>query len=174
MKKLLRFLLWFVGALVVLGIVLSIALQIFVDPNDYRDDISAAVEDATGRQLIIEGDLSLQTFPCCGVQLGPLQLSNPAGFPAGHFARVENVAVSVRLLPLILSQEIAIGDVELDGLDLALISRKDGTVNWEFPESAAAVAAAPATTAEDTAGGGSVALAVAGVHVTGGRISYVD
>ena len=50
MKKLLRFLLWFAGALVVLGIVLSIALQIFIDPNDYRDDISAAVEEATGRQ----------------------------------------------------------------------------------------------------------------------------
>ena len=124
MKKLIRFLLWFIGALVVLSILLGIALQIFIDPNDYRDDISLAVEDATGRQLIIEGELSLQTFPCCGLQLGPLQLNNPPGFAEGHFARVENAAVSVRLLPLILSQEIAIGDVELDGLYIVLTANQ--------------------------------------------------
>jgi AsmA protein len=173
MKKLIRFLLWFVATLVVLGIVLGIALQIFVDPNDYRADIEAAVEDATGRQLTIEGDLSLQTFPCCGVQLGPLQLSNPAGFPAGHFARVENAAVSVQLLPLIISQEIAVGDVELDGLDLVLINRADGAVNWEFAE--AAEESAPTTTTEQDSGGESaVGIGVAGVAVTNGRILYID
>lgn len=173
MNKFVRFLLWFVGALVVLAVVLTIALQVFIDPNEYRDEISLAVEDATGRQLAIEGELSLQTFPCCGVRLGPLQLSNPQGFPEGHFARVENAAVSVRLLPLILSQELAVGDVELDGLDLVLISRADGSVNWEFADAAAATPEESAVP-EESAAGATVGLAVAGVYVTDGRILYID
>ncbi|MGI9290138.1 MAG: AsmA family protein, partial [Gammaproteobacteria bacterium] len=152
--------------------------QVFIDPNDYRGDIEAAVEDATGRQLMIRGDLSLQTFPCCGVSLGPLQLSNPEGFLSredkGHFAKVENAAVSVRLLPLILSQEIAIGDVELDGLDLVLISRKDGAVNWEFAEGAAPEAVEDLPAEEASAGGAPVDLAVAGIYVTDGRMMYID
>ena len=43
MKALFRFFAWLLGAIVVLGILLGIALKIFIDPNDYRDEISAAV-----------------------------------------------------------------------------------------------------------------------------------
>jgi AsmA protein len=171
MKKLIRFLLYFVGALVALTVLLSIALNIFVDPNDYRAEIETAVADATGRTLTIEGDLSLKTFPCCGVRLGPIALSNPDGFPDTHFMRVENAAVSVRLLPLILSQELQIGDVELDGLDLILITKADGSVNWEF---GAPTEAAEEPVAEADGGGVPDGLGVAGVYVTEGRILYRD
>jgi AsmA protein len=172
MKKVMRFLLIFLGAMVVLGIVLSILLGIFIDPNDYREEISTAVSDATGRTLTIEGDLSLQTFPCCGIKLGALELSNPAGYPETHFARVENAAVSVRLLPLLLSQELLVGDVELDGLDLILISRADGSANWEFGAGADTAEAEPEAVEESGSGVGG--LGVAGIYVSNGRILYRD
>lgn len=170
MKTLIRWIGILIGAVVLLGILLGIAVQIFVDPNDYRDEISTAVADATGRTLTIEGDLSLQTFPCCGLRLGPLELSNPPGFPDTHFLRVENAAVSVRLLPLILRQEVLIGDIELDGLDLILISRADGSVNWEFGESVDTDPPEPV----DDSGSGVSGIGVAGVHVSEGRILYRD
>jgi AsmA protein len=172
MQKLIRFLLYFIGALVVLGIALSILLGIFIDPNDYREDISAAVSDATGRTLTIEGELELQTFPCCGIRLGALELSNPTGYPDTHFARVENAAVSVRLMPLLLSQELLVGNVELDGLDLVLISRADGSTNWEFGDSTTDAASEPEPAADS--GSGLSSLGVAGITLSNGRILYRD
>ena len=170
MKTALKFAAWFVGALVVLSLILSVAVLILVDPNDYRGEIEAAVEQQTGRNLNIEGELSLNVFPCCGIELGPLALSNPPDFETERFARVESAAVSLQLLPLLFSQELRVGDVELDGLDLELISRADGTVNWELG------AAVDETAPDDTTSTASSALNldIAGVSVSNGRLTYRD
>ena len=171
MKKLIR---WFgitVAVLLALSVLLSVALLILVDPNDYRDEISAAVNEQTGRTLSIDGDLSLKTFPCCGVSLGPLSLSNPEGFEDRDFASVESASVSVRLWPLITRQQLLVDEVELSGLDLQLISLADGTVNWEF--ASADEAEVPAEV--DEAGGpGLEGLDVAGIEISDARIVYRD
>lgn len=174
MKALFRFLAWLLGAIVVLGILFGIALKIFIDPNDYRDEISAAVTDATGRTLTIEGELSLAVLPCCGIRLGPLELGNPAGFEEQTFVRVEDAGVSVRILPMLLRQELVVGDVELDGLNLNLISLADGRTNWEFGEPPAAQTTAEPAEEEASAGTGLAGIDVAGVSITNGRILYRD
>src|SRR5918994_1035552 len=46
--------------LIVIGLVLVV---VFVDPNDYRDDIEKLVEEKTGRELTLSGDLKLSVFP---------------------------------------------------------------------------------------------------------------
>jgi AsmA protein len=50
------------------------------DPNAYRDDIAALVRDATGRELVIEGDLQATLFPSPGVEVGTVRLGQAAGF----------------------------------------------------------------------------------------------
>jgi AsmA protein len=170
MAKLIRWVGIIVGLLVLLSILLSVAVYMLVDPNDYRAEIETAVTDATGRTLSIDGELSLKTFPCCGIRLGALSLSNPPGFPDQPFASIEGAAVSVQLLPLILSQELHIGQVELAGLDLQMISRADGTNNWEMGGATGAE-----TEAEpDTADSGPGEFGVAGVSVSDGQIAYRD
>ncbi|MBS93431.1 MAG: hypothetical protein CL799_03150 [Chromatiales bacterium] len=170
MKALIRWLAIIIGGLILLSILLSVAVSILVDPNDYRAEIETAVADATGRTLTIDGELSLKTFPCCGVRLGSLSLSNPPGFPDKPFASIDSAAVSVQVLPLILSQELHVGQVELAGLDLQMISRADGVTNWEIGEATAT----EATEEPAAADAGQVELGVAGVSVSDGRISYRD
>jgi AsmA protein len=63
MARLVKILLLLVAGVVGLGIVASVALLIFFDPNDFRQEISDGVKEATGRDLVIEGDLSLSIFP---------------------------------------------------------------------------------------------------------------
>ena len=92
MKALIRWLAIIIGGLILLSILLSVAVSILVDPNDYRAEIETAVADATGRTLTIDGELSLKTFPCCGVRLGSLSLSNPSGFPDKPFASIDSAA----------------------------------------------------------------------------------
>lgn len=169
MNKLFRWLLILAGVVVVLVAGLSVAVLVLVDPNDYRDEIAAAVEEQTGRQLRIDGDLSLDVFPCCGVALGPLELGNPAGWEQQEFAAVERASVDVQVLPLLLSQELKVGKIKLDGLDLRLVRRRDGSVNWELESSADAD-----DSKDETEQSGGASLAVAGIAMANSRIVYVD
>ena len=170
MKTLLRWIIGLVATLLLLGIALGLAVTFLFDPNDYKDDIAALVSEQTGRPFSIEGDLSLNAFPCCGIALGPLSLGNPPGFPATPFARVERAMVDLQLWPLLVRQELRIGNVELQGFDAQLISRADGSVNWEF------TAGETVATKDQSAAEGPVLtdLAIAGIVIRDGRLGYSD
>ena len=120
------------GVAALLGLLLlsAAAILLLVDPNDYRDDITAAVQNATGRELNIEGDLSLSLFPWLGLSLGETRLSNAAGEGVEKdFARVESVDINVKLLPL-LQQRIEMKTLHLRGLRVNLSRTADGRSNW--------------------------------------------
>ncbi|MCK4894600.1 MAG: AsmA family protein, partial [Calditrichia bacterium] len=80
MKKLFKLLGFLISAVFVLLIMLVVALTIFIDPNDYKDEIAVLVKEQTGRTLSIEGDLELSFFPWIGVEIGKVQLANAPGF----------------------------------------------------------------------------------------------
>jgi AsmA protein len=171
MNKIFRWLAILLATLVLLSVLLSVVLLVLIDPNDYRDEISAAVTDATGRTFVIEGDLSLKTFPCCGIGLGAVELGNPPGFPDSGFARVENAAVDIQVWPLLTRQELLIGTIELAGLDLRLLSRADGGNNWTFTP----VEDAPAAAAQGEDSGAALSdLDIAGIEISDGRLSFRD
>ncbi|MEC9411537.1 MAG: AsmA family protein, partial [Pseudomonadota bacterium] len=75
--------------LIVLVVAALIALPFFINPNDYKDEISREVEKATGRNLTLQGDIGLSVFPWIALDLGPLTLSNAEGFKADSFAKVQ-------------------------------------------------------------------------------------
>ena len=118
------------GALlaVVLGAMLLVSL--LFDPNDYKGDAEAAFLARTGRALTLEGDLSLSFFPWLAVKTGTASIGNRTGFGDGSFAAVKRVRVAVRLLPLLLRQEVSVGKVDVDGLELNLQVAKNGRDNW--------------------------------------------
>ena len=76
---------WAILGVVVLLVLASIAVVVFVDPNDYKDDIAKAVRDRTGRDLKLDGNLSLSVFPWLAIETGHAELGNPPGFGAGPF-----------------------------------------------------------------------------------------
>ncbi len=147
MKKTLKIIGIIVGVIVVLLIALGVYLAVFFDPNNYKDRISQAVENATGRTLLIEGDLKLTVFPWLGVEFGAIRLSNPAGFtapgvkPGDDFLSLKGGKGYVALMPLI-SGNVEISEVVIDGLTCVLARTADGKANWDFakpgaPDSAA-------------------------------------
>ena len=130
MKKALKIILWLFGTFVVLAIVAAVVVPLFLDPNDFRDDIGAAVNKQTGRDLQIEGDLELSVIPWLGLRVGPARLSNAEGFGDEPMLAIKGASVSVKLMPL-LSRQVEVSRVELDGLRLNLLRRKDGVSNWD-------------------------------------------
>ena len=129
MGKLLKIILGLAALLAVIVVVAVIVLPMVVDPNDYKEEIAATVEKQTGRILSIEGDLSLSVFPWLGLDIGPTQISNAAGFEAPYMARMEAVQVRVKLLPL-LRKQLEVDTLRLSGLRLNLGKDKQGQSNW--------------------------------------------
>jgi AsmA protein len=126
MKKLLKIVL---GILLLL-IATPVVLALFVDLNDFKGEIQERVAKATGRELNLAGELRLSLFPWAGIELREASLSQPPGFGAGPFARVEEAQVQVRLLPL-LRGRLELEEIRGRGVELSLIRLRDGRANWQ-------------------------------------------
>jgi uncharacterized protein involved in outer membrane biogenesis len=139
-----------IAGLVVVLLLVGVAVAALValeriDWNEYKAPIAEAAFDATGRRLDLDGDLDLQIGLTPGVKLASVTFENADWGSRPEMATLENLVVRFRLLPL-LSGQLVVSRVELDGLDLLLETAEDGTANWDF--SAAAPPGPEATPAE--------------------------
>lgn len=162
-------LVFFAIILIAMGLV---ALVMFVDPNDYRPEISEQVEKATGRKLTLS-EIKLSVFPWVALKLGPLSLSNAKGFKAETFAKVNATEVRVKLMPL-LKKKLEMDTIILDGLTLNLEKNKAGKTNWD--DLTAKGNDEDADSSNDTAGGkpALAAINIAGVKLTNANIIWDD
>ncbi len=136
MKRIIKALFWLIGGALVLLLVTVIVVPLLIDPNDYKQQITSTVERYTGRQLVLNGDLSLSIFPWLGIEAGPLSLSNPPGFAGESMLSVASVRVRLKLMPL-LRKEYQLDTIELDEPVIRLRIDPKGRSNWEdlAPES---------------------------------------
>ena len=162
---------------IVAGLVLAIVtvfvigaafFLLFFDANDFRDDAAAAVSKKTGREFVIEGDVSLQLFPWFAIEVGPTTLGNAPGFGDEPFAQFERAKLSIRLLPMLFRQEIAIDTAELEALTLNLAVDASGRSNWDDLVTGKAEAEA------EVQGDGAAAFEISGVDVSNTTITYRD
>lgn len=170
MARLLKALFVILAAVVGIVAVAAVALLLFFDPNDFRDKISAGVKEQTGRDLRIEGDLSLSLFPWIAVEIGRTELGNASGFSAQTFLSFEQANLSVRLMPLIFQQEVKVGTALLDGLQVNLEVAGNGTTNWDD----LAQGGSDTSSAAEAESGGAAVIDVANIEVTDANVSYKD
>ncbi len=147
MKRLARVVAVVLIALVLLVAALFLYLKFVFDPNDFRARIGEVVEAQTGRKLSIEGDLELSVFPWLGVRLGAASLAAAASDEGHPFASIRAAQVRALLMPL-LSGQLEVDRVVLDGLVLNLARSDKGVGNWED----LARAGGPAKTTGEPAG----------------------
>jgi AsmA protein len=126
-KTILVLLATFVGIMAIA----AVALFLFFDPNDFREEISAGVKNATGRDLVIEGDLSISLFPWLAIEVGRTELGNAENFSNEPFLSFSEARLSVRILPLIFKQQATVGTASIDGLMVNLEVAANGTTNWD-------------------------------------------
>lgn len=158
-------------ALVLLLAAAAIILPMIIDPNDYKDEIITQVQQQTGRDLKIDGDLKLSVFPWLGLDIGGLELSNAKGFGEQPFAVVNSAAVRVKLMPL-LSRQLEVDTIGLDGLKLNLAKSKSGQTNWDdLVKGGADDKPAPVDAAE---GRGLAGFRIGGVDISDATIRWDD
>jgi len=162
----------FLGIVALLGIA-AISFVLLFDPNDFREDIAAEVQRATGRELVIEGDLELTLFPWLAINIGKTTLGNAPGFGDEPFASFEQARLSVHVLPMLLDREVSVGTALLDSLQLDLAVAKDGRSNWQDLVEASE-AEAKAIDPSDASEAGSATLDIASIEIRNASVAYSD
>lgn len=162
-----------------------------VDWNAFKPRLSAAVEEATGRHLEIEGDLGLSILPTPTLSAEGASLSNIEGGSAPTMVSLKTLEVQVALMPLI-GGDLQVESIVLGQPTILLERLADGRANWELSapepparpadatntEQAGEVTPAPreAGPVSDEAGTARRPLSVALEHVTitDGTVIYRD
>jgi AsmA protein len=174
MGKFLKIILGLVAVVAVVIVVLAIVLPLIVDPNDFKNQISTAVQENTGRTLSIDGDISLSVFPWLGLEIGPTRLSNAQGFGEQPMASMQKVQVRVKLLPL-LHKQLEMDTIKLSGLRLNLGKDANGRSNWDdlLGESGEKTRTGTGHSGEKS-GSPLAGLAIGGVEVTDAQVLWDD
>jgi AsmA protein len=164
--------------LLALFVLAAVILVATVDPNEYKAEISQAVKDATGRELVFAGDIGFNFFPWLGLKVGPVSLGNRQGFTPEAMIRVNRAEASIRILPL-LSGEVAVGTVVLDGFTANLAVNAKGVNNWDDlsgrTNTAQSVDMGGDREAASGNSGSSIKdLSVQGIEITNANLSYDD
>jgi len=155
-----------VAALIGLVVIGLGAILLFVNPNDYRDDIAKLVQQKTGRPLAIRGDLGLKVFPWIALDIHDVTLGNPPGYGNEPFLSVQKASVGVKLIPL-LKKQVEVSRVAIDGLAVTLVSRNETENNWkDLGESK--------TPPEPESQGPAPKTSIGGVEITKATLVYRD
>ncbi|RCS57053.1 AsmA family protein [Parvibium lacunae] len=118
--------LWGLGILAITLFGLTLTVSALFNPNDYRDSVRALVKKELQRDIQFGGDLRLRFFPTLAIDLGETVLSEYQS--PQPFARVERLQVALAVWPL-LRKQLVINHVLLDGPQITLIRRQDGSLN---------------------------------------------
>ena len=121
------------GALIV-AFVLFIT---FADWNALKGPISRFASAATGRQIVIRGDLDVDPWSFTPeFHVSDLYIGNPRHYAdRGAFAVVRDANASVRLFPLFVGR-LDFVRLDLNGADLSLYRNAEGVSNWSSPRTA--------------------------------------
>lgn len=131
------------GGIVALLVVALVALPALIDVNSYKPLIVSQVKTATGRDLVIDGPISLSIFPTPTVSVTGVKFFNAAGSKNANMVEVKSVTVKPSLLAL-LGGNIEVTEVTLVEPKIVLEINAEGKPNWEFaPSVAEAKPAAP-------------------------------
>jgi uncharacterized protein involved in outer membrane biogenesis len=166
------------GVLLLLAVVAVAVGPRFVDWNAYKPRVIAAVRDATGRELSIDGDISLSLLPSPTLSVAGVRLANIEGGSTKDMAQLKSLDVSVALIPLI-SGNIQVTKVTLVDPVVLLEQLPDGRANWQFapPSGATAGTTGQPSSSQGGAGGGAgggvvPAVSVDNFSIENGTIIY--
>ena len=133
MSSLVKWVIIGVAAFIVLIIIATLCIPLFINPNDFKDKITQVVQEQTGRELTMPGDIKLSISPSLKAvfRLGNVNLASSQDFQGTDFFSSELVEINLALWPLISSKELQINNIGLKGVNINLIRNSSGITNWE-------------------------------------------
>lgn len=128
MKRIFKVIAGIVVMVLLTGAALASYILLVLDPNDYKQELAAAVKQKTDMDLALTGQLAWQLYPNIGIKLGETSLTDPT--LKETLVAVQEAAVSVQLMPL-LAGKVSVNAVLLDGAAVRFVQYADGKTSWD-------------------------------------------
>jgi len=155
-----------IGVLLIALVVAGVAIIKSIDFNQYKGLIAEQAKAATGRDLVIAGDLNLAISLTPSLSVDGVSFANAPWGTSPNMVSVKHFSAQMSLMPL-LSGEIKINQVILDGVQVLAEKDKSGKANWEF--------GAPIAQPQETPGESTVVLPVVNaVSLKDVTVTYKD
>ena len=120
----------FVGVLIVALLV----APSFFDLNKYKPEIVSMAKKATGRDLVLDGPVTLSLLPTPTVGVSKVRFVNVAGSKNPNMVEVKSISVKPSLFAL-LGGNIEVSSVTVVEPKIVLEVNAEGKPNWEFAPS---------------------------------------
>ena len=118
-------------ALVALLLVVVIAAAVLIDPDDYRDEIAQRASETLGREVRLDGPMSLNLFPWLALKIEDVQVGNPAELAdAPPLASIGAAFASIRVMPM-LQGRVETGALTLSDARLTIVTDVNGQTNLD-------------------------------------------
>jgi AsmA protein len=157
------------GGLIAAALTGAGLLAWLVSRVDVRSEIERAVETATGRDVVIGGDVGVIYWPVLGVRAGNVTIANVEGGRAPAFIVAEDIDVGVELRPL-LDRQVHVRRLVLQRPQIALEVDAEGAPNWLLtPRTAEGAPTTPSEPSVDVS-----RTRLRGVRISDGEVSYFD
>lgn len=135
------------GIVIVVLILIILSLPLFINANQFRPRIEAALESSLGRNVQI-GNISLSIFSG-GVTIQDVSISDDPAFSQSAFLQAKDLKAGVNLIPLVFSKKLEVRSFTVDQPVVTLLKSQSGV--WNFASLGRGAAAnAPAANATGT------------------------
>jgi len=168
------------GILVVLLIAVVVALPFFIPVDWVKEQAENQARENTGRELSINGDVSLSIFPDVRIEANDVHFANEEGSAVEDMVSVKKLALDVELMPL-LGNELIVSEFVLVEPVIYLEAKEDGSGNWEFEGQQADAGtgtgdseSGDGETTDSSSGDGLAQLRLGDVRIENGKVTLHD
>jgi len=172
-------------SVVVVLVALALIVPFLIPTSTYKDQIQSRVKAATGRDLILGGDLKFSILPSLELSARDVRFANAPGSSQKEMATLKSLDLKLKLGPLI-SGRFEIDALVLQEPTIVLEVDKQGKPNWQFDKATAAVPANPAAPSDKAKPGDAATrpaplptdifdtLQIAELRIVRGNVVYAD
>jgi len=144
-------------------------LAYLVSRIDVRGELETAIENATGRDVVISGPVGVSFWPVLGLRARDVTLANVEGGRAEAFVATDEIDVGVEFGPLF-NRRVVVRRLVLQHPRIALEVDAEGTPNWVLAPRPGPPAPPPtAPPAQEP-----VQFSLRGVRVADGEVAFYD
>lgn len=164
------------AVLIVAVIVGAIIVVMNIDFNQYKDLIAEKAKEATGRTLVIDGDIKLELSFSPSLSVDGVKFENAAWGSRPQMATVDKFSAQVALLPL-LTKTVEVDHVLLSGADILIERDAKGRANFDFGTAAPKSAIAPKESVKSSPASASDDLPIPVVRkvlIENAKLTYID
>ncbi|MBP7252147.1 MAG: AsmA family protein [Alphaproteobacteria bacterium] len=120
------------------------------NPDQYRAEIAGFLSEKLGRKVSLNGTMRLKLAGGPALEVNDIVLANPAWASRPEMVKVGQMALAVKLGPLLQSpRRLEVERVTLSDTDIQLETSASGQKNWEFASAKASPEAPEKAAAQD-------------------------